>query len=97
MTDASIVLLNGNTASPVVYFPDTGVNPVITGLGLTLAQGDQVRFAVGNAGSFLFDSTPLTVTLTFSSVSVPEPSTVAFLLGLGGIGFAFVCRRQRQF
>ncbi len=88
-TDATIIL-NGNTVSPVAYFPDTGVNPMITG-SLTLAQGDQVRFAVGAPGSFLFGSTPLTVTLTYSPV--PEPSASALLLGLSGIAVALLRRR----
>ena len=91
-TDATIVL-NGNTASPVVYFPDTGVSPMFTG-SLALAQGDQVRFAVGNAGSFIADSTPLTATLTFSPI--PEPGASALLLGLGGIAATLACRRQRR-
>ncbi len=77
----------------MVYFPDTGVNPAITG-SLALAPGDQVRFAVGAPASFLFGSTPLTVTLTFSPV--PEPSTSALLLGLGGVAAALVRQRQRR-
>jgi hypothetical protein len=89
-TDATIVL-NGNTATPAFYFPSTDVNPVATG-NFALALGDQVRFAVGFAGSFISDSTPLTATLTFSPV--PEPGTLA-LLGLGGIIVVLACRRHR--
>lgn len=87
----ALIVINGDTASPAFSFPDTGVNPVASG-NFSLALGDQVRLAVGAPGSFLFGSTPLTATLTFTPV--PEPGAFA-LLALGGIAVALV-RRQRQ-
>jgi hypothetical protein len=53
----------------------------------TVAVGNTIDFAVGNAGNWSSDNTPLAVTIT------PEPATLA-LLALGGA--AAMARRRRQ-
>lgn len=56
-----------------------------------LNNGDQILFAVNNAGEYTYDSTGLRATIT---AAVPEPSTWAMmLLGFGAIGFSM--RRRK--
>lgn len=56
-------------------------------LALPLVAGDTLDFAVGTAGSFFYDSTPLNATIT----AVPEPASIA-VLGLGLAAF----RKRRK-
>ena len=64
-------------------------------LARTFAVGDTVDFAVGRGsnGTYLFDSTGLSATITRSSASAPDASSLA-LVALGGLaGFGTFRRR----
>ena len=57
---------------------------------VALNPGDTIDFVAGNDGSFLFDSTPLSATVTYAAV--PEPASMIAL----GLGVAAMVRRRRR-
>jgi hypothetical protein len=87
------VLKNGGTtlfSAPVAH---AGADTYAYWNGsVTLAAGGTLDFAVGNAGSFLYDSTGLGVQIA----AVPEPQTYAlFGVGLALVGAALRRRKLR--
>lgn len=85
-----VVVLNGNRASPLLSLPSTTSNPVFAMNSLQLQAGDTLDFVLGNAGSYLFDTTPLALQVS----SVPEPGTA--LLGALGLGVVLAGVRRRR-
>jgi hypothetical protein len=83
------VFVNGNTASPLVYFASTNANPGNSGTVLLLA-GDTLDVTVGNNGSFFFGTTPV----AFSISAVPEPAPAALLLA--GLAVLGLCGRYTR-
>lgn len=69
-TDAWVIK-NGDFSSPLSFLGITSVDPTYTTSGLFLTAGDTLDFVVGNHGSYLFDTTPLTVQI--STVPMPAP------------------------
>lgn len=88
-TDA-YVLLNEDTVSPLLYAPQTSVNPSYNTV-LNLTAGDTLDFVVGALGNFDSDLTPLEVQITLSAV--PEPTSMALV---GMIAAPFGWKRLRQ-
>ncbi len=85
-----LIILNGDAANPLQSFSNTTDASVFTPLTVTLAAGAYLDFAVGNNGSFLYGSTPVSVQIS----AVPEPGSYALLLG--GLALtAFASRRKR--
>jgi MYXO-CTERM domain-containing protein len=62
-------------------------------LGLSVADGDTIRFSVGNGGAFGSESLAFDATIDFTPV--PEPSSIA-LAALGGLGLIAAIRRRRK-
>jgi hypothetical protein len=85
---ADYVLNNGETLySGDVHGPVGSSSFGVSGVSLDLVAGEQIDFAVGQyRNQFLYDSTSVSATLTFTGV--PEPSTWAMMLvGFTGVGF----------
>lgn len=87
-TDAWIIK-NGDFSSPLSALGVTDSNPSYSTPSLFLSAGDTLDFVVGNHGSYLYDSTPLTVQIS----AVPMPAMV-WLMSLG-LGTLFIRLRRR--
>jgi len=62
----------------------------------TVDVGSTVDFVVGPNGYSDYDSTGLKATISNVSEPVPEPSTVAALIGMGVMGLAIAWRRRKR-
>lgn len=87
-TDAWVVL-NGQFGSPLASLGNTDLG-VAFNQSVLMQAGDTLDFAVGNAGSFYSDNTPLVLTIS----SVPEPGSAVLLLA-GLLGVARLQSRRR--
>jgi len=85
-TDAWVVL-NGQFGTPLASLGSTGLGVAFHQV-VQMQAGDTLDFAVGNAGSFFGDNTPLVLTVS----TVPEPGSAVLLLA-GLLGLA---RRQSR-
>lgn len=88
------VLHNGSLANPLFH---SGVTLAGGDFGsqITLAEGDILDLAIGNAGSHLFDSTP--VRFTISVNAIPEPgSGLLVLTGAISLGLFHIRQRRRR-
>lgn len=94
-TDA-YVLENGTTLFSK-YLDSDGESGSLSEL-LSLAAGDTIVFAVGIEGTGLHgESTQLDATITTTTLSVPEPSSLTLLLGLSAVSsLAYGVRRWKQ-
>ena len=73
-----LIILNDDAAHPLQSFANTTDASLFAPFTLTLAAGAHVDFAVGNNGSFLFGSTPLSVQI--EAAPVPEAGTALLML-----------------
>ena len=85
-----LIILNDDAPHPLQAFSSTTDASVFTPLTLSLAAGAHLDFAVGNNGSFLSGSTPLSVQIS----PVPEPSS--YLLMLGGLALMAAVDGRRR-
>ena len=89
-----LIIVNDDAAHPLQSFANTTDASLFAPLSLTLAAGAHVDFAVGNNGSFLFGSTPLSVQI--EAAPVPEAGTALLMLsGLALIAYLGGRRRIR--
>jgi hypothetical protein len=88
------VVLGGLLSNPLFQIGSTtdAASSAFSFATLTLAQGQTLDFLVGNNGSFFGGSTPLSVSITQSVSSVPEPTSLALLLA-GGVVLLVLRRR----
>lgn len=84
-----LIIANDDAVHPLQTFADTTDASIFAPLTITLAAGAHLDFAVGNNGSFLFGSTPLSVQIS----AVPEPQS--YLLMLGGLALMACVGRRR--
>lgn len=89
VTDAAI-LLNDNSAAPILSVASTNTNPSFQSV-IPLQAGDTLDFVVGPAlDDFVSDTTPISVAISL----VPEPSALA-VLATGLLALATRIRRHR--
>lgn len=92
-TDAYI-LLNVLPGSPVYSVASTTDNPAFSG-AVSLVAGDRLDFIIGTSGDgYVFDTTPVNISLTQNAVAVPESGTFALLAPML-LGVAVVARRRK--
>lgn len=87
-TDAWVIK-NGNFSTPLSALGVTDSNPSYSAASLFLSAGDTLDFVVGNHGSYLYDSTPLSVQIS----AVPMPAMV-WLMSVG-LGTLLIRLRRR--
>jgi PEP-CTERM motif len=90
-----------NFTSEPIFLNAVSASPLLHGIHVNAVCGPELMFNAGTGGDFgatisydCIGSSPTTDTATYTAVAVPEPGTLALILG--GVGAGWLTRRRKS-